>query len=145
MPGMATGVASARIPQAVRERRKQLELSQAQAAKEADVSRRTWSDVETGRRHGNAESLAKIERALKMPAGTLTALDDDPIADECDRIRAELIDMMSSLVTREDLEQTRLDMVRRRHAALTAQLEQYEQEVGHAAAHEPLEEAHREG
>jgi transcriptional regulator with XRE-family HTH domain len=118
------------LSQLVRQRRKQLGLSQTQAATRAGISRRAWSEIELDHRPGAPETLAKIDVALELPEGSLLALRVQPADQGLAAIRQELVTMINTLTTREELELTKLDMIRRRHAVLTAQLRALEAEHG---------------
>jgi transcriptional regulator with XRE-family HTH domain len=117
------------IGQTIKHQREQLGLTQTAAAQQAGISRRAWSEVELGRRRGSPDTLSKMDLVLQLPSGSLLAM-EVKVVDPLASIRQELIDMVTSLTTREELEQTRLDMTRRRLAILQAQLEQYESAVG---------------
>lgn len=121
------------IAQTVRTRREQLGITQVAAAEDAGVSRRLWSEIELGRRRGSDETLAAIETVLDIHPGTLSALEVQIGSRDLAAMRRELIDMVNELTTRQQLEDARLDMIRRRFAAVKAQLE-YEE--AKRAAHE---------
>jgi transcriptional regulator with XRE-family HTH domain len=123
----------------IRRRRNQLGLSQTAAALEADLARRTWMAIEKGRRRANPETLAKIERALQMPAGSLGAFSVVQPTDEMAAIKRNLVEMIDLLGTREELEQARLALAHTRFEAAKAALEKYEQEA--RAAHDARPEA----
>jgi transcriptional regulator with XRE-family HTH domain len=113
------------LGQTVRQRRKQLNLTQAQAAELAGIVRRTWAEIELGHRHGNSETLASMEHVLGIPTGSLAALETNPEDDELRAIQRELVGMVRQLTTREELEQARLDMVRRQFEAVKRRLDAY--------------------
>lgn len=77
--------------------------------------------------------MAQIEAVLQMPAGSLAALEVAQPTDELAALRRELIDMINLLTTREELENARLDVTRRRLEALQARLATYEQEAERAS------------
>jgi transcriptional regulator with XRE-family HTH domain len=113
--------------QTVRRRRIQQGLSQIQAAELAGISRQTWGEIERGTKAGSEATLHKVERVLDLPDGSLVALDyriDDP---ELVTMRRELVDMVNTLTSRDELEAVRLDITRRRLAALQAELTRLEQ------------------
>lgn len=124
---------TATIARTIRLRREQLGLSRTTAAQDARLSRRTWSEIELGHRRARGETLAQIEAVLQMPAGSLAALEVAQPTDELAALRRELIDMINLLTTREELENARLDVTRRRLEALQARLATYEQEAERAS------------
>jgi transcriptional regulator with XRE-family HTH domain len=127
------------VPAYMRRRRHQLRLSQEKAAGAAGISRRVWSEIELGQRRGSDESLARIERALDVPAGSLIALGAPPPKDEeLASIRRELVKMIRQLTTRGELEGALVDVSKRRLAALQARIEQFED-----TADDPSTEDHR--
>jgi transcriptional regulator with XRE-family HTH domain len=73
----------ARLGRLVKARRITLDLSQKDASGRARVSHQTWLNVERGR-GASDRSLAKIERALDWPIGTIEAINagDGPSNDE---------------------------------------------------------------
>lgn len=112
------------IAQVVRQRRTQLGLSQATAAKQAGISRRAWSEIELGQRRGGDETLSKIADVLQLSPGSLVALERRPNG-ELAEIRRELISIINLLTTREELEQARVDMLQIRFNTAKAQLDRY--------------------
>lgn len=117
------------IASEIRRRRNQLQLSQTAAALEADMSRRTWMAIEKGQRRAMPDTLAKIERVLEMPAGSLAAFTVVQPTEEMAAMKRDLVGMIDLLVTREELEQARLALAQTRFDAAKAQLEQYKQET----------------
>lgn len=120
------------IGQLVRQRRHQLNLSQAGAAHRAGIARRTWYEIELDHRRGSDLTLTAMEKVLGLEPGTLTALHVAPKDDDLAGIRRELVRLIGQLTTREELEQARLDLLRRQYETVKAQLAQYE-----AALHDP--------
>lgn len=123
---------TAEIARTIRLRREQLDMTQTVAAQQAGLSRRTWNEIENGHRRPKPETVTAIETVLSMPAGTLAGLEAAQPTDELVALRRELVDMVNLLGTREELENARLDITRRRLEALQARLKQYEQEAGRA-------------
>lgn len=65
-------------------RRKQLGLTQEQAAEKADLTQQFFASVETGTRNIRAESIVKVCKALDMSAdylltGTITSIDQNRV------------------------------------------------------------------
>ena len=68
------------IGRRIAERRKQLGLTQAQAAEKAGLTQQFFASVETGAKNIRAESIIKVSRALNISAdflltGIVTDLD----------------------------------------------------------------------
>lgn len=118
--------ASETVGDVVRRRRQMLGLSQEAAAQAAGVSRRAWSEIEQVKRSGSPATLRAMETALGIPEGSLVALLVQPRDPELAAIKAELVDMIRQLMVREDLEEIRLDIVRRRHATIQRRLTELE-------------------
>jgi transcriptional regulator with XRE-family HTH domain len=119
------------IGRAVRRRRRQLGITQQEAADRAQLSLRAWNQIERGHREGRDRTIAMIEEALTLPPRSLLALRAEPPKDPgLATIRRELVGMINELTSVDVLEQVRLDIARRRLAVAQAELARYE-----AAAH----------
>ena len=130
------------IGRAVRRRRRQLGMTQQEAADHAQLSLRAWNQIERGHREGRDRTLVAIETALGLPERSLLALRGEPPKDPgLAQIRRELIGMINELTSVDALEQVRLDIVRRRFALAQADLARYEA----AARNEPVTEDQRAG
>lgn len=71
----SSGSVVAPVAETVRKRRVELDLTKAEAARRAGVSRRTWTEVESGARTtSSAVTLAQFDQALQLPEGTLWRL-----------------------------------------------------------------------
>lgn len=117
------------IASEIRRRRNQLQLSQTEAALAADMHRRTWMAIEKGQRPAKPETLAKIERVLEMPAGSLAAFTVVQPTEEMAVMKRDLVEMIDALVTREELEMARLALAETRFEAAKAALEKFKQEA----------------
>lgn len=116
------------VAQVVRRRRLELGLSQAAAAELAGVSRKTWCDVELGYRRGGDDTLALMTAVLQLPASLTEIAVDIPSprsgpAPELGPLRQEVIDLIL-LLPREELEQARVAILRRKVERLQARLEE---------------------
>lgn len=121
----------------VRQRRVQLGLSQAAAAEQAGVVRRTWYEVELGHRRGSDGTLERIAAVLKMPPGSLHAIDAAERASGGEQrmpseLHAELVAMIHDL-TAEEGTQLKRDLLRRRMERLGAELAAMDDEPSHAS------------
>jgi transcriptional regulator with XRE-family HTH domain len=88
------GTASA-IGLTIRERRIALDLTKAEAARRAGVSRRTWHEIEDGLRStSSAETLGLIDQVLGLPDGTLFAMTARSAHDKVEALRAQAIEMV---------------------------------------------------
>ncbi len=123
----------------IRRRRNVLQLSQTAAALKADLARKTWMAIENGKRRASPETLAKIERVLEMPTGSLGAFSVVQPTEEMAAMKRDLLGMIDILVTPEELEQARLALAQARFDVAKAALEQYTQEA--QAAHDARSEA----
>lgn len=93
----------------------------------AGISRRTWGQIELGHRVGNKATLYKIAEALQLPPESLwSAVITEDAADDLGEIRRELIAMVKQLTTRDELQDVRLIITRRRLVALQEQLAELE-------------------
>lgn len=107
----------------IRQRRVQLGHSQAHAAEQAGVARRTWYEIELGHRRGSDGTLERMDRVLKLEPGTLRALDvapastDDGLAEE----RAAVFELILEL-TAEQVTDLRRHVLRMRVKAMQAEL-----------------------
>lgn len=79
----------------IRERRIGLDLTKAEAARRAGVSRRTWHEIEDGlRATSSAETLAQIDQVLGFPEGTLFAMTARSAHDRVEALRAQAIEFV---------------------------------------------------
>jgi transcriptional regulator with XRE-family HTH domain len=125
-----TETPSLTIAQTVRQRRRQLGLSQADAAHQAGISRRAWSELENGRRRGSPDTLAKVEAVLQMsPPGVLSALEVRPNGDELAALKRQFIEMINKLTTKEQVEAGMLDLAQRELKSAQDQLDKLRQEL----------------
>lgn len=60
-----------RLASRIRDRRQELRLSQAEAARLASMARNTWASAEDGSRDVRTQNYAGIERALQWAAGSV--------------------------------------------------------------------------
>ena len=94
------GGAASAIGLTIRERRIALDLTKAEAARRAGVSRRTWHEIEDGLRStSSAETLGQIDQVLDLPEGTLFAMTARSAHDKVEALRTqaiELVRLMSS-------------------------------------------------
>lgn len=89
------GGAATAIGLMVRERRIALDLTKAEAARRAGVSRRTWHEIEDGQRAtSSAETLAQIDQVLDLPEGTLFAMTSRSAHDKIEALRQQAIDLV---------------------------------------------------
>jgi transcriptional regulator with XRE-family HTH domain len=114
------------IARTVRQRRTQLGLTQGEAAGLAGLSRRSWSQIELGRREGRDSTLVAVEEAIQLPAGSLLALRREPRDNELAVLKRQLVDMIHELTSVQLVKQVRADVLRRQLAAIQAELETYE-------------------
>lgn len=116
----------ATIAQTVHHLRKQLRLTQADAAHLAGISRRTWSDVELGVRRSSDATLDKIDVALKQEPGTLRALSSEPSHEDLKAMHRELVDMVAKITDREQLRDVLKFVTQQQLDALKARLAEYD-------------------
>jgi transcriptional regulator with XRE-family HTH domain len=122
-----TSTSTSDVADVIRRRRAQLGVSQIEAARMAGISRRTWGQIELGHRVGNKATLYKIAEALQLPPESLwSAVITEDAADDLGEIRRELIAMVKQLTTRDELQDVRLIITRRRLVALQEQLAELE-------------------
>lgn len=112
------------LGQTIRRRRGELQLSQANAASQAGISRRVWGDLELGKIQGSEATLAKIESVLQVP---LTVLKVKKPVDDLTPLRNELIAMIKVMKLAE-LKQALLIVLRIRCQSAEDLLHRYEQE-----------------
>jgi transcriptional regulator with XRE-family HTH domain len=97
------GTASA-IGLTIRERRIALDLTKAEAARRAGVSRRTWHEIEDGlRATSSAETLAQMDQVLGLPEGTLFAMTARSAHDRVEALRSQAIELVR-LMSSDDLQ-----------------------------------------
>lgn len=96
------GGAAESIGEYVRERRLALDLTKAEAARRAGVSRRTWHEVEEGTRPtSSAETLSLFEQVLDIPPGTLFAMTPKSEHARVEALRARAVALVRLMSTDE--------------------------------------------
>lgn len=82
----------------VRNRRVELDLTKAEAARRAGVSRRTWNEVEYGHRTtSSAVTLSQFDQALQLKEGTLFAMSADAVLVRVRALRAEMLERVRKM------------------------------------------------
>jgi transcriptional regulator with XRE-family HTH domain len=114
------------VTEMVRRRRIELGLSQADAAKQAGISRRTWSEIELGHRSGSKETLDAMTAVLQLPDSALEVSVVPLSADaELVALRRQVIEMVGTL-TLEEAKQLRISLLRMQVENLQERLASYE-------------------
>lgn len=82
----------------IRERRITLDISKAEAARRAGVSRRTWHEVEEGTRSNVTQlTLSQIDQALQLEEGTLWAMTAHSGNRQIESLRQRSIDLIRKM------------------------------------------------
>lgn len=133
MTTTALGGQATAIGLMVRDRRIALDLTKAEAARRAGVSRRTWHEIEDGlRATSSAETLAQIDQVLGLPDGTLFAMTSRSAHDRVEALRQQAIDvirLMSSDELQVFVDTHGVDTVQSLLARLEAQVEGLRRDV----------------
>lgn len=86
------------LPRFIRERRVALDLSQAEAARRAGVSRRTWAEVESGvRTTSTALTLAQFDQALQLPEGTIWRMTAAHAVNRAEHVKKQVMDLVRTM------------------------------------------------
>lgn len=82
----------------IHRRRVELDLTKAEAARRAGLSRRTWHLVETGERtDSTAVTLSQFDQALQLPEGTLWELSAKSTIQAAKTLRQQAIALVRSM------------------------------------------------
>jgi DNA-binding XRE family transcriptional regulator len=82
----------------IRRRRIELDITKAEAARRAGVSRRTWHEVEAGdRTTSTAVTLAQFDQALQLPEGTLWRLTASSTLQAADDLKRRAVALVRSM------------------------------------------------
>lgn len=97
------GIAKA-IGEQIRDARLRADLTKAEAARRAGVSRRTWHEIEEGTRPASsAETLVQFDQVLGFPEGTLFAMTARSTSIRIEGLRQQAIDLVK-LMSSDELE-----------------------------------------
>lgn len=98
------GTTAKAIGETIRDARVRLDMTKAEAARRAGVSRRTWHEVEEGTRPASsAETLALFDQVLGFDEGTLFAMTSRSTNRRIEGLRQQAIDLVK-LMSSDDLE-----------------------------------------
>ncbi len=92
------GAEGGSLAEYIRRRRVELDLTKAEAARRAGVSRRTWHEVEAGdRTTSTAVTLAQFDQALQLPEGTLWRLTASSTVQAAEDLKRRAIALVRSM------------------------------------------------
>jgi transcriptional regulator with XRE-family HTH domain len=95
----------------IHQRRRQLFMTIAEAAKATGISERVYSEIELGKHHGSAKTIASMTRVLKLPQAALVSMEAEPEDERLAAIARSLIEAIDVL-TSGTIKVSRLDLVR---------------------------------